>query len=76
MTGPRTQAYERLSLDGGWLTAAQLAMECGQSEGTVADNLHRQARAGWVTKRVVHGATDQRQGRRGARDRRVEFKAL
>ncbi len=75
MTGPRTEAFERLSLDGGWLTAAQLAMECHQSEGTVADNLHRQARIGWVTKRVVYGAI-QRQGRRGALDRRVEFKAI
>ena len=76
MTGPRSQAFERLALDGGWLTAAQLAMECHQSENTVADNLHRQARAGWVTKRIVYGATDQRKGRRGGRDRRVEFKAL
>ena len=76
MTGPRSEAFERLSLDGGWLTAAALAMECHQSENTVSVNLHRQARAGWVEKRVVFMAVDLDVGYRGARNRRVEFKAL
>jgi predicted transcriptional regulator len=75
MTGPRTEAYERLVLDGGWLTAAQLAMECGQSEATVDSNLHRQVRLGWVERRTVKMATSE-SGYRGARDRRVEFRAL
>lgn len=57
MTGPRTQAYERLSIDGGWLTPAQLAMECGQSEDTVYASLHRQAKAGWVSQRIVYLAS-------------------
>ena len=57
MTGPRTQAYERLSIDGGWLTAAQLAMECHQSEHTVYASLHRQVKAGWVTQRTVYLAS-------------------
>ncbi len=67
---PRTEAYERLSLDGGWLTAAQLAMETGQSEAIVYQGLNRQARAGWVESRIVYLAAD------AYRDRRVEFKAL
>ncbi len=71
MTGPRSEAYERLQLDGGWLTAAQLAMECGQLERTVADTLHRQARAGWVQRRTVYLA-----GAEAFRNRRVEFKAI
>jgi hypothetical protein len=71
---PRTQAYERLSLDGGWLTAAALAMECGQAERTVGRSLHRQVRRGWVESRVVYLATDPSTGYRGARSRRVEFR--
>ena len=51
---PHTQAYERLTLDGGWLTPAQLAMECGQSEATVYASLHRQVKAGWVSQRTVY----------------------
>ncbi len=69
--GPRTEAYERLSLDGGWLTSAQLAMETGQDEATVDRTLHRQARAGWLEKRTVYLATAE-----AYRDRRVEFKAI
>lgn len=76
MTGPRTEAFERLSLDGGWLTAAALSMECGQSENTIATNLHRQVRAGWVQKRIVYLAVDLNVGYRGARDRRVEFRVV
>lgn len=51
---PRTQAYERLTLDGGWLTPAQLAMECGQREDTVYASLHRQTKAGFVEQRTVY----------------------
>ena len=72
---PRTQAFERLALDGGWLTAAALAMECGQSEGTVDRTLHRQARAGWVERRIVYLALDFDSGYRGI-SRRVEFRVL
>ncbi len=71
MNPPRTEAYERLVLDGGWLTAAQLAMECGQSDGTVDRSLHRQAQRGWVEKRVIY-----LEGAGAYRNRRVEFKAL
>lgn len=82
---PRTQAYERLSLDGGWLTAAQLAMECHQPEKTVYTSLRRQAQAGWVEKRIVElasadapdGYNDRDQPRRNqAGNRRVEFRVV
>jgi len=82
---PRTEAYERLVLDGGWLTSAQLAMECGQAEGTVDRSLHRQVRAGWVVKKITYlalanapqGYNDRDQPRRSrSLNRRVEFKAL
>ncbi len=85
MTGPRTQAYERLSIDGGWLTPAQLAMECGQSEVTVYQSLHRQAKAGWVTQRTVYlasgdapgGFNDRDQARRSRGvNRRIEFRVV
>ncbi len=85
VTGPRTEAYERLTLDGGWLTAAQLAMECDQSQITVDRSLHRQVRAGYVQKRITYlalanapdGYNDREQPRRShALNRRVEFKAL
>ena len=85
MTHPRTQAYERLSIDGGWLTPAQLAMECGQSEDTVYASLHRQVKAGWVTQRTVYLATgdapsgfndrDQARRSRGV-NRRTEFRVV
>ncbi len=85
MTGPRTQAFERLTLDGGWLTPAQLAMECGQSETTVYKSLHRQAKAGWVSQRTVYLATgdapsgfnDRDQARRSRMvNRRTEFRVV
>lgn len=57
LTGPRTEVYERLTLDGGWLTSAQLAMECHQSEATVDRNLHRQTKAGWLERRTVYLAS-------------------
>lgn len=85
MTGPRTEAYERLCLDGGWLTAAQLAMETGQAEGTVYSSLRRQAQRGYVERRVIDlaladapdGFNDRDQPRRNRTlNRRVEFKAL
>ena len=83
MTGPRTQAYERLTLDGGWLTPAQLAMECGQSEDTVYASLRRQAKAGWVSQRTVYlasadapdGFNNRDQARRSQGvNRRTEFR--
>ncbi len=83
MTGPRTQAYERLTLDGGWLTPAQLAMECGQSETTVYQSLHRQTKAGWTEQRTVYlasadgpsGFNDRDQARRSRGvNRRTEFR--
>ncbi len=82
---PRTEAYERLALDGGWLTAAALAMECGQSENTVDRALHRQVRAGWLQKRIVYLAVGDAPGGYNTRDqprrsrtlnRRVEFRVL
>lgn len=54
---PRTEAYERLALDGGWLTPAQLAMECGMAEASVQRTLDRQVAAGWVERRSVELAT-------------------
>ena len=80
---PHTQAYERLTLDGGWLTPAQLAMECDQSEKTVYASLHRQTKAGWVSQRTVYLASadapdgyNNRDQPRRARvvNRRVEFR--
>ncbi len=60
---PRTEAYERLQMDGGWLSVAQLAMECGQTETTVDRNLRRQWKSGWLDHRVVdQGAGDPRDG--------------
>ena len=88
MTGPRaprTQAYERLSIDGGWLTPAQLAMECGQSEPTVYKSLHRQTRAGWLEQRTVYlasadppdGHNNRDQARRSRMvNRRTEFRVV
>ncbi len=85
MTGPRTQAYERLTLDGGWLTPAQLAMECGQSEATVYKSLHRQTKAGWLERRIVYlagadapdGFNNRDQARRSKTlNRRVEFRVI
>ena len=85
MTGPRTQAYERLSIDGGWLTPAQLAMECGQSEDTVYQSLHRQTKAGWIEQRTVYlactdapgGYNDRDQARRSRTvNRRTEFRVV
>ncbi len=85
MTGPRTQAYERLTLDGGWLTPAQLAMECGQSETTVHHSLHRQTKAGFVEQRTVYlaladaptGFNDRDQARRNKTlNRRTEFRVV
>lgn len=83
MTGPRTEAYERLSIDGGWLTPAQLAMECGQREDTVYESLHRQAKAGYLSQRIVYLASsdapdgynsrDQPRRSRGV-NRRTEFR--
>ena len=82
---PRTEAFERLQLDGGWLTPALLAMECGQTEATVDRTLRRQVAAGWLEHRVVDlgtgdakpGYTTYGQARRGgARVRRVEYRAL
>ncbi len=83
MTKPRTQAYERLTLDGGWLTPAQLAMECDQSETTVYQSLHRQSKAGFVEQRTVYLAggdapdgynnRDQARRSRGV-NRRTEFR--
>lgn len=80
---PRTQAFERLTLDGGWLTPAQLAMECDQSESTVYASLHRQVKAGWVIQRTVYlasgdapdGFNDRDQARRSRMvNRRTEFR--
>jgi hypothetical protein len=80
---PRTQAFERLSIDGGWLTAAQLAMECHQSERSVDRSLHRQTKAGWLVKRIVYLAGADAPGGYNNRDqprrnqtlnRRVEFR--
>ena len=65
---PRTQAYERLRLDGGWLTPAQLAMECHQTEDTVYASLHRQVKAGWVSQRTVYLATGDAPGGFNNRD--------
>ena len=85
MTAPRTQAYERLSIDGGWLTPAQLAMECGQSEATVYQSLHRQTKAGLVEQRIVYlangdppaGFNDRDQARRSRTvNRRTEFRVV
>ena len=85
MTGPRTQAYERLTLDGGWLTTAQLAMECDQSENTVYQSLHRQVQGGWLERRVVYlavadapdGFNNRDQARRNKTlNRRVEFRVI
>ena len=85
MTGPRTEAYERLTLDGGWLTPAQLAMECGQSETTVYQSLRRQAKAGYLTHRTVYlasgdappGFNDRDQARRSRGvNRRTEFRVV
>lgn len=82
---PRTEAYERLQLDGGWLSVSQLAMECGQTEATVDRTLRRQVSAGWLEHRVVDlGTGDWKEGltswgsprRGGARVRRVEYRAL
>ncbi len=85
MTGPRTQAYERLTLDGGWLTPAQLAMECGQREDTVYQSLHRQTKTGLVEQRTVllaladapPGFNDRDQARRSRGvNRRTEFRVV
>ena len=85
MTGPRTQAFERLSIDGGWLTPAQLAMECGQKEDTVRRSLYRQARDGWLEQRTVYlaladapaGFNDRDQARRNKTlNRRTEFRVV
>lgn len=82
---PRTQAYERLTLDGGWLTPAQLAMECGQSERTVYASLRRQAKAGWTEQRTVYlasadapdGYNNRDQPRRSrVVNRRTEFRVV
>ncbi len=83
MTGPRTQAFERLSIDGGWLTPAQLAMECHQREDTVYQSLKRQTRAGWVEQRTIYlaladapgGFNNRDQARRNKTlNRRTEFR--
>ncbi len=85
MTPPRTEAYERLALDGGWLTAAQLAMECGMNEQSVDRTLHRQAAKGWIEKRIVElahsepppGYNQRDQPRRSTTiRRRVEYRAV
>jgi len=85
VTGPRTQAFERLLLDGGWLTPAQLAMECDQSETTVYQSLKRQTKAGWVVQRTVwlaladppSGFNDRDQPRRNKTlNRRTEFRVV
>lgn len=75
---PRTEAFERLQLDGGWLTVALLAMQCDQTEATVDRTLRRQVAAGWLTSRVVQlGNGDARHGgKANGRQRRVEYRAL
>ena len=50
---PRTMAFDILSLDGGWLTAAQLAMETGSNDADTERTLQRQVNAGWLEKRHV-----------------------
>ncbi len=50
---PRTLAFDILSIDGGWLTAAQLAMETGLSDANTERTLQRQVNAGWLEKRHV-----------------------
>jgi hypothetical protein len=70
---PRTEAYERLVLDGGWLSTAQLAMECGQDERSVERTLLRQRLNGWVESRSILLHT--RRFGRGQRNR-TEWRAL
>ena len=81
---PRTEAFERLQLDGGWLSVALLAMECGQAETTVDRGLRRQVARGWVeTRMVADGVGEPRDGltswgstRKGqGRARHTEYRA-
>lgn len=64
--------HERLTLEGGWLCASELATIMAASETTIARTLYRLRKAGRVVNRQVELAY----GERRQVDCRTEWRAL